>query len=216
MALASDVMDEAAAMCGDRNKTLYTQDKLLPLLIRANRDLGLAFQLAGVGSVEATYVSATINALATALPDQPTDLIVPIRLWERPSDSVDNADWELMTQHEWAGDAVPEDKLLYWQYRGDAVLFLGATAAKKCKVSYYKTLGTITGPSSQISSPNAEHFLAAKTASYAARFVGKNVTLGSELNGEAQQALDLLLGIRVKEDQNVVMRMKPYRMNARR
>jgi hypothetical protein len=217
MPLASAVLDEVAALCGDRNKTLYTSEKLLPLLIRANRDLSLAFQLAGVGSTEGIFVTTgTVDPGETAMPDLPSDLVLPIELWERPAASTSDEDWVPMTQMVWPQNEPLAPTLRFWQWEGDAILFLGSTESHKIKMRYSKNLGTITGTGSSIVTPNAEHFLAAKTASYAARFIGKNVALGAELNREAQEALDLLLNVRIKEDQNVVGRMLPYSMNARR
>lgn len=216
MALASDVMVEAAAMCGDRNQVLYTNDKLLPLLKRASRDLSMSLALDGIPAVEKEHTSNTIAAGITEHPNPPNDLGVPIKLWERPDGSTSDLDWVPMTQEDWdpADPQMPE--LRFWKFQDEKIKFLGATAATKVKMLYNANLAAIVDGNSTIPVVNSEHFLSAKTASYAARFIGKNVSLGAELNGEAQQALDLLLGIRIKEDQNVVLRMKPYSMNARR
>lgn len=215
MPAANDILTEAAAMCGDRNQTLYTPDKLLPLLKRATRDLNLALIQAGITNAEATHVSNTVAAGILEHPNPPNDLSVPLKMWERPDTSTSDLDWVPMLQEEWDPAEPQEINLVVWQFTDDKIKFRGATEAKKVRLEYYKNLADVTGTGSTISVINADNFLSAKTASYAARFIGKNVTLGAELNNEAKESLDLLLAIRVKEDQNEVLRMLPYSMNAR-
>ncbi len=215
--LASAVLLESAALCGDRNQTLYTNDKLLPLLKRANRDLNMELALAGVNVVEGEHTSTTIAAVTgVEHPNPPNDLAIPIKLWERPDASVSDQDWIIMEERDWDPAEAQVEHLEVWKWSGDKILFRGATTTHKVKMLYRKNLQDIVDANSAITVINGEHFLAAKTASYAARFIGKNASLGADLNGDAASALALLLGVRVKEDQNEVLRMKPYSMNARR
>jgi hypothetical protein len=161
--------------------------------------------------------TSTVIAAVTGIthPNPPNDLAVPLTLWERPDSSTSDLDWRLMDQKQWDPSDPQETDLRVWRWRDDEIQFKGALEAKKVKMLYQKSLSPITSAGDGITVLGGEHFLAAKTASYAARFVGKNPTMGAELNGEAQQALALLLGIRVKEDQNEVLRMLPYSMNRR-
>lgn len=214
--LASEVLAESSAMCGDRNRTLYTDDKLLPLLKRANRDLNMELALSSVNVVEGTHTSSTIAAVTgVEHPNPPNDMSIPIKLWERLDSSTSDLDWVLMEERDWDPAEAQTEDLEVWKFSGEKILFRGATVAHKVKMLYRKNLQDIVDANSPITVTNGDHFLAAKTASYAARFIGKNASLGAELNGEAASALALLLGVRVKEDQNEVLRMLPYSMNAK-
>jgi len=215
--IVDTVLLEAAAMCGDRNQTLYTDDKLLPLIKRANRDLNMELALAGINVVEGEHTSTTIAAVTgVEHPNSPNDLSIPIKLWERLDASVSNQDWVIMEERDWDPAEEQVEDLKVWKFSGEKILFRGATAAHKVRMLYRRNLQDIVDVNSAITVVNGDHFLAAKTASYAARFVGKNASLGAELNGEATIALGLLLGVRIREDQNEVLRMKPYSMNYRR
>lgn len=216
MPLASAVMDEAAALCGDRNRNLYTYDKLLPLLKRAVRDLQDEMLANDLTVLREDTTSATINALATSYPTPPNDLITPIKMWERPDGSASDEDWVPMLEREWDPSEKQQESLEVWKFRDEQILFRGATTARKVKMLYQKSLAGIADQNSNISVINAENYLAAKLAGYGARFIGKNVTLGAELDRDAEKALNLFLTTRIKEDQDDVLRMKPYSSRRRR
>lgn len=212
MPLASTVMDLAAAMCGDRNKTLYSYDKMLSPLKLAVLDLGQAITLSDVSALEKEQTSNTVAVGVVEHPNPPNDLDVPIQLWERPDASTSDLDWVPMDEKDWDPSEAQGETLGVWKYAEEEVKFRGATTARKVKMLYRAKIADVVDQNSTINITNSDKFLIAKTASYAARFIGKNVTLGAELNREAQDALDLFLGIRTKEDQNEVLRMLPYSM----
>jgi hypothetical protein len=214
--LASDVMVEAAALCGDRAQTLYTNAKLLPLLNRSQRELSQQLANLGINLVEKEWVSGIVAAHTYELTGLPADFGSPIDLWERDSLSTNDEDWIPMTEKEWDPSDSQGVTLGVWKFQEGKIKLRGATTARTVRLHYAANLASLPADTAAIPIVNSEHFLAAKTASYAARFIGKNVTLGAQLNGDAQEALDLLLGIRTKEDQNVVLRMLPYSLSHRR
>lgn len=212
MPLASTVMDLAAALCGDRNKVLYNYTNLLPYLKLAVLDLGGAVTISDVSALEREHTSNTIAAAIVEHPNPPSDLNAPISLWERPDGSTSDLDWVPMDEQDWDPSEAQGESLGVWKFADEKIKFRGATTARKVKMLYRAKLADVVDQNSVISIIDSDKFLAVKTASYAARFIGKNVALGAALNGEAQEALDLFLGIRTKEDQNEVLRMLPYSM----
>ena len=210
MPLASEIMDEAAALVGDRLKRLYTYDKQLPYLQRAVRRLTSAMLERGKSTVDESQISSVVNALAITHPSPPNDLLLPTELWERSSTSVLDSDWVKMTERAWDPDESQVDELVVWKWEDEAILFRGALTARKVLLKYQKSLGVVTGSSSPILIINCENYLAAKTGEFIARYVGKNEITANQLQAEAQESLDEFMNARVHEDQDTVVRLKPY------
>lgn len=85
-----------------------------------------------------TYLDNTGYWYGTAYDNSlilPKDLLMPIRLWERLSDTTDT----FVDMYE-AVDGLPSawqnDRLVYWEWRGDRINFLGATTERDIRIRY--------------------------------------------------------------------------------
>jgi len=94
--LASTVMNGAAALLNDPNKTKYTFAVQLPYLNLAVQELQEEFELNSISTVQITSAVIQINAGVTVIPyngagtptnpSLPNDMVEPAQLWERNRD----------------------------------------------------------------------------------------------------------------------------------
>ena len=206
---AADALTECKFLLNDPSGNIYPDDRLIPLMQKAYRELQTKMLLNGISVVKEFTVLAPIPVEIgnTALGDGsglPTDLVYPIALSERPLGSTQLfAD---MKEEAWEIDAKPGISLVYWSWREEEIKFLGATTDREIRIKYMKGLSRITSAASPISVNNATTWLAARTAAIAAFVLGSNPSRAEGLNGDAAQALEDLLRYLVKRTQGLPVR----------
>jgi hypothetical protein len=214
---ASTIIASMGVMLNDVAQNLYTNTVLIPHIQQAVLELQDECVSNSVQLLQAETSEEHVVAITgTVLPTPPTDMLVPIELFERPWGSTNIEDFEPMVHKEWLPDEAQDTTLRWWVYQRDAIAFLGATTDRGVKMHYWKLITNISGSSDPIPTIKAQNFLAFRGASMAARFVGENDTRADYLDSMAQMALDKFLTISVKAVQDQPARRIPFSRKFRR
>src|SRR6185437_1440647 len=106
---------------------------------------------------------------ATAAPNQlPSDLLVPLKLWERAAGSSDDflEMWDL-TDHGGLPSQPQGAGLQFWEWRADGLYFLGATQDRQIRLRYQKAYPDLVDATSPVLIRNAQEAIAYFTAAMA-------------------------------------------------
>lgn len=212
--LASAVMLNAAKMLNDAGQSTYTNTLLLPHLQNAWRRLSLVFQENDLPYTDETSSDLDVPAGTTAInagstPAIPADLITPYQIWEKP-DGASATQYQPMTQVSELPFRDQDTTLGEWKWEEGEIKLVGATVAVDVRISYEKHLSAIASENTNIYLMDAELFLAAQTAAFAALILGGNVELSTNLQGMADDQIKRIVNNRVKQMQNLPARRKPY------
>jgi hypothetical protein len=147
---------------------------------------------------------------ASAPPGQlPTDLLVPLRLWERPygssGDFVEMAD---LTNHGGLPSDPQGSALRFWEWRADGIYLLGATQDTQVRLRYRKAYPDLLDASSPVLIRNAQETLAFFTAALASAARGAPQALRWDEAGA--DALEDLLARATLREQRGGRRRRPY------
>lgn len=206
--LASEIMDESAALLNDTAKSLFTYAAQLPYLKRANEFLENLLIANGVAiqrqtSAVLTVVSSTTNIDLSVNVAYPSDMLLPIRLLERDGGAT-SQDFGPMIETEWEPELRPTASIQFWTFRNNKIYTPGVTSTRDVKIDYWRQLTTITSSSSPEEVTGSKVYLAAKTAELCARYIGQNKEIADDLaNIEVAPAQDLLERIYIKNSQGV-------------
>lgn len=222
--LASEVMDDAAALLNDAAKNTYTYVIQIPYLNIALKELRKHFELANQPATDQTTSSA-LEVLAGAetlefAPDPPgvidylpNDLIDIRRAWQRPS----GTSQQYIPLSRLSGLPVSlegtEINTLYGYVWEDQMMkFLPATVDMDIKLEYVRQLfPLITDSTDEILCINGDSFLANRTGALVARHVENNEERAVALDSAAGVFLDEVLGIGAKGNQSKNTRRRPFR-----
>ena len=224
-----DVINEAVILLNDPNKRLFTNDKLLPLIKKAYRELGV--ELHNNGAPLLREVSDIINVSANStdfsykileedgtqrlgldgLPEigsnQPEDIVIPIRLKERGDG---DGNFSPMENRYWEPTDNPGASLRYWSWREEEIKFLGAITDRQVIIYYRKSLRALVELTDTVPYANAINFLSPRAAALAARFIGNNNTKADKLDIDAHINLGKLVSRTVKGSQSITSRRRSY------
>jgi hypothetical protein len=209
---AQDPLTEAKILLNDPSGHVYADDKLLPLMQKAYRELQLKMQLNGLAVMKEKSSVITVTAGTVFLGDAaglPSDFVLPIDLQERASGS--SEDWTPMEETDWEPDIDQTATLRFWNFREEQVKFVGATANREVLMKYQKGLTRITAVTTPIQVIGAETFLASRTAAIAAIVLGENPSRAEAINGDAGGALHDLISLLVKQNQGFPIRRRVNR-----
>lgn len=217
--LAGQVMDAAAALLNDQAKQINTYVVQIPYLNLALQELQEFFELNNIPVTDhysaIMVVPAGVTSIGFALTglSLPHDLIEPSKLWESTTNSyspISRVDY--LPKYETAVNGIGG---YVWQ--GQEIRFLASNSITNIKMDYIRNLfSRVINDESIINIINAETFLAYRTASLCAEFIGENKTRADELNGFASLAIDRTIGIGTKGRQIMVTRRQPFRSNYKR
>lgn len=157
---ALDAAILARALCNDQSGSLFSDSYLLPFLNAAYRNTQIALANAGKQSFTEDYVILSIPAVTAVdpgldvevaftgisgnvtpanTPALPGDLIEPLELQERLTGSTDLfRPINNMTAHGGLPSLPQDGALRYWEWRGDALCFIGSTQANDVRLRYRK------------------------------------------------------------------------------
>lgn len=209
--LASEVMDEAAALMNDAGKYTWGYTQLLPYLQRAYSTLELNLFLNGVRSLKEVSAIIPVAALESVV-TLPADFVQAISMEERALGSADGfvgvaeSDWD---------QAVSADSIMYWNWREDGLKINAPKIPREIRLRYRKGLTAITGANSNITILLSKGFLSAKTAANASAFGASNVERAAILNSEAGECLTMLINSEIRNQQGSKFRRRPYGANRR-
>jgi hypothetical protein len=204
--LASEIMDEAAALMNDAGKLTWGYTQLLPYLKRAYGTLELHLFLNGVRDLKEVSAIIPVNALAPTI-DIPNDFVQAISVEERAQGSPDA--FQLTTESDWEVD-FKSDAICYWNWREDSLKINSPNIPREVRLRYRKGLQPIIGEGSNITILLSKGYLSAKCAANASAFGASNVERASILNTEASECLNLVINSEIRNQQGVRFKRRPY------
>ncbi len=221
--VVSQITPLVRALLNDVPGNVFSDAVLLPYLQMAYRRVAKALGnikssvfikdnvllvVAAVAAADASVQVAITDA--TAAPNQlPTDLLVPLKVWERQNGSTDN--FQEMTELTDTGGLPSQpqgQQLIYWEWRGDGLYFLGATVDTQIRIRYQAVPADVTGAASSVLLRNGQNSFALLTAALAAGARGS--PNAAALKEQGDEALDAMKDSVILQMQNVPRRRRPY------
>jgi hypothetical protein len=220
---AGQITSLVRSLLNDAQGNLFTDTLLLPYLNSAYRKVQRAIGNAGGGGFiqdDALLVVAAVTGQdaslqvsisdASAPPNQlPTDLLVPLRLWERPNGSTQEFDEMVdLTTHGGLPSRVQDVTLSVWEWRADGLWFIGATQDTQIRLRYLKAYPDFTDATSPVLVRNAQEALAYATAALAGWAWGS--PLAEKWDEAASDAIEDLIVAAVRREQQSSRRRRPF------
>lgn len=206
-----------------------TDSILLPYVNAAYLDIQFAIANAGgdefitetelivvaVPSASQDPGTQTVINDATAAPnDLPSNLIVPIEIWERPN--LTTQDFQRMQDLTNAGglpSRIQESRLNVWEWRTDGIYFIGATQDTQIRLRYQAYFNDLTGPNDTIMIRGAKNAMAYRAAELAAGARGSPMI--EPVDKLYADALESLVLQNVRANQQHGRRRRPYGQRGR-
>jgi hypothetical protein len=220
---AGQITSLARSLLNDAAGNLFTDAVLLPYLNSGYRKVQRAIGNAGGGGFIQDDALLVVTAVAgqdaslqvslsdaTASPNQlPTDLLVPLKIWERPNLSTQEFDEMVdLTLHGGLPSRVQDVVLSVWEWRADGLWFLGATQDTQIRLRYLKAYPDFTDASSPVLVRNAQEALAYATAALAGWARGS--PLAEKWDDAAADAIEDLVVAAVRREQQSARRRRPF------
>ena len=220
---AGQITSLVRSLLNDSQGNLFTDTVLLPYANSAYRSVQRGLANTGAGGFLTDDVTLVVTAVttpdpsvqvsitdATAPPNQlPTDLILPLKLWERPNGSTqDFVEMVDLSRHGGLPSRVQDVTLSVWEWRADGIYFLGATQDTQIRIRYLKAYPDLTDATSPVLVRNAQEAIAYGAAALAAWARGS--PLAEKWDGAASDALEDLVSQAVRREQQSVRRRRPY------
>jgi hypothetical protein len=211
------------ALLNDSQGNLFTDAVLLPYVNSAYRKLQRAIGNAGAGGfiqddalLIVTAVTQPDTSLqvaitdATAPPNQlPTDLLLPVKIWERPRNSTqDFVEMVDLSQHGGLPSRVQGITLNVWEWRADGIYFLGATQDTQIRLRYIKAYPDLADATSPVLVRYAQEAIAYAAAALAGWARGS--PLAEKWDEAATDALEDLVSAAVRREQQSARRRRPF------
>jgi hypothetical protein len=224
---AGQITSLVRSLLNDAAGNLFTDTVLLPYANAAYRKVQRALANIGSGSFitdDALLVVAAVAGVdpslqvsitdATAPPNQlPPDLLVPVKLWERPNLSSDDfAEMLDMSDHGGLPSQEQGSALGMWEWRTDGLWFLGATQDTQIRLRYQAALPDLADSTSPVLIRNAQEAIAYFTAALASASRGS--PLSERWDDAGSDALEDLIARAVLREQQSVRRRRPYSWRA--
>jgi hypothetical protein len=220
---AGQITSLVRSLLNDSQGNLFTDTVLLPYANSAYRKVQRALGNSGGGGfiqddalLVVTAVAETDTSLqvsitdATAPPNQlPTDLLVPLKLWERPNDSSDGfLEMVDLSQHGGLPSRVQDVTLSVWEWRADGLYFLGATQDTQIRLRYMKAYPDFTDATSPVLVRNAQEAIAYGAAALAAWSRGS--PLAQKWDDAATDAIEDVVTAAIRREQHSSRRRRPF------
>lgn len=210
---ASEVMDEAAVLLNDYNKSIFGYDKLLPLLRKAYNQVEDEFALNSIPLMLEASNATTITAGNTVI-TSPTDMLFPISIEERAPGGTDK-DYRPMDETSWEPLISQTEQLRYWTFREGEIKTVGATSSREVLIRYVKDFPSLNDNNTAIAHRKMKTALAAKTAELASAVVGGATEKTLYLRADYDAAVNRLIAIYVRSLQSLPIRRRPYGVRIR-
>ena len=211
------------SLLNDSQGNLFTDAVLLPYANSAYRKVQRALGNSGAGGFLSDDVLLVVPAVtapdaslqisitdATAPPNQlPTDLLVPLKLWERPEGSSDDFTEMVDLSRHGGLPSRPQDLTLsVWEWRADGIYFIGATQDTQIRLRYLKAYPDLTDATSPVLVRNAQEAIAYATAALAGWARGS--PLSEKWDAAASDAIEDLVSAAVRREQQSSHRRRPF------
>lgn len=223
---AGQITSLVRSLLNDAQGKLFTDSVLLPYLNSAYRKVQRAIGNVGGGGFIQDDALLVVPAVAqqdpslqisitdaTAPPNQlPTDLLVPLKIWECASGSVDDfVEMVDLTRHGGLPSRDQDITLGVWEWRADGLWFVGATQDTQLRLRYLKAYPDFTDATSPVLVRNAQEALAYATAALAGWARGSPL---AEKWDDAADAIEDLVTAAVRREQQTTRRRRPYSWRA--
>lgn len=186
---ASVVLNTVRTLLNDDNAAIWTDAVLIPKLQQAHRELQNKLKFAAVPIMRAEAILAV--ATGTLIFASPSDLVEPIRLWEKATaDPITG--YVLMTESDPLPNVVAASTLIYWQWKDEIITFIGATADRTVKLLYWRNLTLPTVNTDFIGFISGELYLAPRVAALAAGSVGEKDVFAA-MTSLASESLNMVI-----------------------
>lgn len=215
------------ALLNDAPGNYFTSAVLLPYANAAYRKVQRALAninsgtfivddvLLVVAAVPAVDASAQVSITdATAPPNQlPSDLIVPVKIWERASGSSDDfVEMTDLTAHDGLPSEPQGQMLRFWEWRTDGLYFLGATQDTQIRLRYQKSLPDLVDAASPIFIRNSQDAIMYGAA--AAAGAARGAPQAERWDAACLDAIEDLLNRATQQMQQQGRRRRPFSSRA--
>lgn len=204
---------------------VYTDPILMPYLNSAYRKVQRALAMTGTTTFREDNLFLTVPAVSqvdpttqvsisdsTAPPNQlPPDLIVPLKIWERQANSGTGVEFFPMYDCTNDGGLPPREQvqnLLDWEWRQDAIYFVGATQDVQIRLRYQGSLPVLQDGMSTILIRNAQEVCAYYTAAQASGAKGSPMSAGFAT--QFDDSLEDMIAAATRQQQDRPRRRLPY------
>jgi len=220
---AGQITSLVRSLLNDSQGNLFTDTVLLPYANSAYRKVQRALGNAGGGGFIQDDVLLVVPAVAqtdtslqvsitdaTAPPNQlPTDLLLPLKIWERRNTSTDDfLEMVDLTRHGGLPSRVQDVTLSVWEWRADGIYFLGATQDTQIRLRYLKAYPDFTDATSPVLIRNSQEAIAYATAAMAAWARGS--PLAEKWDEAAADAIEDVVAAAVRREQQSARRRRPF------
>jgi len=220
---AGQITSLVRSLLNDSQGNLFTDAVLMSYVNAAYHKAQRALANVGAGAFVTDNVTFIVPAVtvpdasvqvcitdATPPPNQlPTDLLAPVKLWERPSGSTQEfAEMVDLTLHGGLPSREQDMVLSVWEWRADGLYFLGATQDTEVRLRYLKMLPDLTDATSPVLIRNAQEALAYTGAAMAA--LARGSPLAAQWDAAASDALEDLVSGAARREQQSGRRRRPY------
>ena len=220
---AGQITSLVRSLLNDAAGNLFTDGVLLPYANAAYRKVQRALAsvrsgtfltddtllvVAAVGAPDASLQVAITDA--TAPPNQlPTDLLVPLKLWERAAGSSDSfVEMADLSGHGGLPPQAQGSTLQFWEWRTDGIYFCGATQNVQIRLRYEKAYPDLGDATSPVLVRNAQEAIAYFTAAMAS--AARGAPQAGRWDGAGADALEDLLQRATQREQHTTRRRRPY------
>jgi hypothetical protein len=224
---AGQITTLVRSLLNDAAGNLFTDAVLLPYVNSAYRKAQRALANIQSGSFLSDDVLLVLPAVAqvdasaqvsitdaTAPPNQlPPDLLVPVKLWERPFPNGDGSSDNFtemvdLTEHDGLPSEPQSLTLNYWEWRADGLYFLGATQDTQIRLRYQKSYPDLTDATSPVLIRQAQEALAYASAAMAG--AARGAPQAERWDAAAADALEDLIVRAAQREQQTGRRRRPY------
>lgn len=201
---------EARALLNDVGAAVFTDAVLAPFGLIAYRDLQLHMMHNNIPIEKKIDTLTTINAGVLLYPN-PSDMVEPLTLFERTPGTTDT--FIEMIQRDWEPQLQQTDHLRFWCWREEKITLLGSTAAREVKLEYIKGLTAVAfnTPATVIPVQQCDAYMGPRIAELASMYIGNNPSRAEQCAEKADEGLELILGVAVKNKQAICVKRVPYR-----
>jgi|SRR5579862_1892583 len=222
---AGQITSLARSLLNDAQGNWATDSVLLPYLNSSYRTVQRKLATSGVNLFITDDVELIVAAVpanqqdpstqvvindATPAPNQlPANLLVPLKLWERPNLSTqDFVEMEDLTSKGGLPSRLQGYSLDVWEWRTDGLYFIGATQDTQIRLRYSSALQDLVGAADVVLIRNAQEALAYGTAAAASFARGGMQAEG--LATAAENAIEDVVDFYVRMQQRKGTRRRPF------
>lgn len=212
---AGEVFSGVRALLNDNLGAVYNNAVILPYFQIALEELRQDCEDYSIPITNKTSAAITISQGITDIggpngPALPDDLIEPLECWEIVAGT--NSDYMLMVRK----DFLPKTSTLtayleVYTWAEQYIHFLGANGDIQVKIDYIASnFGAVKNENSIIKVSNAVNYLKYRSAAMCAMFIMQDEDRAQVLNDLYTNAKDIFLNIKVKSQQNIMTRRRPF------